>query len=244
MNFPGHIKGAIIAGVAVGALAIASGHVELELSSLEDFIRNPVGTVDHNPMSDFGKNPMRDFLGLIFLSWFMALFPDLDTGSTPRKHYFRWILAIFCMLYIIGDLEFLAFVAIFSVTPLLHRHRGWTHWLVTPWILSILFAFALEYLRARDAIFFNTSFSFSNVFEFLWERWIFPAAFVIGHWTHLALDSEWIKKMPIIGLPGGKGSWSQKDNKKGDKQDTKQTKDAKSSGRSGNSKKKTNKKSR
>ncbi len=192
MNFPGHIKGAIVAGAVVGTVAVASGQVELSAAALEEFVRDPRA-----------DTPFRKFFGVILLAWFMGLFPDLDTGSTPRKHYFRWLLGLFTILFLLRDLELLGFMAIFSVLPMLGKHRGWTHWWITPWVLSAALAVLIEYLRVRNAsslwIFFFGGFSLGNAFDWWLKNWIYAFAFVVGHWTHLILDTEWIKSVPIIG---------------------------------------------
>ena len=180
MNFPQHIKGAILAGAAVGVLAVASGQVEMETDSLAQFVQNPLA-----------EGPVRKLVGLFFLAWFMALFPDLDTGSTPRKYYFHGIVFILTALYIVSELQLLAFIAIISLTPMLHKHRGWTHWLITPWVLSALLALAGEYLRARDSWFFG--FDWGNALEWWLTNWIYTVAFVFGHYAHLLLDSRLAK---------------------------------------------------
>ncbi|MEQ9366551.1 MAG: metal-dependent hydrolase [Leptospirales bacterium] len=180
MNFPQHIKGAVLAGAAVGVLAIASGQVDVEADSLAEFVRNPLA-----------EGPFRKLFGLCILAWFMGLFPDLDTGSTPRKFYFHGVIVILAALYIVSELRLLAFVAIASLAPMLHKHRGWTHWLITPWLLSALLALALEYLRARDSWFFG--FDWWDALEWWLRNWIYTAAFVIGHYTHLLLDSKLAK---------------------------------------------------
>lgn len=182
MNFPGHIRGAIVAGAAVGTLAIASGQVELDAQAFDEFVRNPLA-----------EGPVRKLCGLMLLAWFMGLFPDLDTGSTPRKYYFHGILVVLVALYLVNELQLLAFVAMAALAPMLHKHRGWTHWWITPWLLSAAFALALEYLRARDSWFFG--FDWRNAWEWWLENWIYAAAFVIGHYTHLILDSKLVKKL-------------------------------------------------
>ena len=206
MNFPQHVKGAALAGVIVGAAALAGGQADINARVVEEFFRHP-----QNP------NELRRLLGIVILAWFMGLFPDLDTGSTPRKHYFRWVFGLSLLLFILRDLELLGFLAIFAMTPLLGKHRGWTHWFVTPWVLAFMLSILLEYLRVRDASWFTIllfgGFSMGNVLEWLAKNWIYPVAFVVGHYTHLILDSEWIKRVPVIGaskqprkdrLPGNK----------------------------------------
>ena len=214
MNFPQHIKGAMVAGIAVGSLAIISGQADVSAASLEAFVREPQADTE-----------FRRFLGIVFLSWFMALFPDLDTGSTPRKHYFRWVFALLVLLFILRDLQLMGILAIAAVAPMLHKHRGWTHWYVTPWLLAFGMAILIEYLSVREAswltILLFGGFSFGNVFDWLTTNWIYTAAFVIGHYTHLMLDSEWIKGVPIIGAskqprkkPGSKSGAAKKKSRK------------------------------
>ncbi|MCB0300780.1 MAG: hypothetical protein KDE52_12045, partial [Calditrichaeota bacterium] len=56
----------------------------------------------------------------------------------------------------------------------------------TPWFFALIFAVAWEYARVQQGWF--RSFSWENVLDFLTLRWIFVAAIIAGHYTHLFLD--------------------------------------------------------
>ncbi len=170
-----------MAAGGVGLLAVFSGQVKLSLYALQDFIRHPLGDGD-----------FQNLLVVVIFTWFMAVFPDVDIDSKPRKYFYRAVFVGFVFLFILQAHRLLAILGLIAIMPLLHKHRGWTHWRITPWVFAIIFAIIWEYFRAKNAWF--SGFSWKNVIKFLFEHWIFTASFVVGHYTHLLLDSKIIHK--------------------------------------------------
>lgn len=158
-------------------LAIFSGQVTLGEKSLAVFFRNPAADSD-----------CRTLVIVMFLAWAMALFPDVDTESRPRKYFHRAAFGVMSGLLFLNELEVLALVALGVIAPMLHKHRGWTHHWLTPWVLAVFFAVGWEYTRAKNAWFFG--FSWESTLSFFTDRWIFAAAIILGHYTHLLLDSR------------------------------------------------------
>ncbi len=163
-------------------LAIFSGQVTLGEKSLVVFLRNPAADGD-----------FRTFVIVIFLTGAMALFPDVDTESRPRKYFHRVAFGVMGGLLFLNELEVLALLALAVMAPMLHKHRGWTHHWLTPWGLAALFAVVWEYLRTKNAGF--SGYSWENALSFLADRWIFAAAIVLGHYTHLLLDSRLVARV-------------------------------------------------
>ena len=172
------MNGALVTGAAVGAIAIVGGQINFKLDSMEAFIRAPwVG------------GEARTLCSIVLLTVFMGLFPDLDIRSRPQKYYARIMVILLLSFFILGELKLLAFVAILAFLPLIGTHRSWTHHWSVPLIFSLLYAFGLEYLRAKNAWF--SDFSAEKALQFLIDKWMYPLALVGGHYIHLALDSKW-----------------------------------------------------
>ena len=183
MNFKGHFLGGMAAGGAAVSLALSSGASGLDLD---------VGAGD----SGFTQ------IGAIFATaWFMALFPDLDTASVPQRWFLRGMFTLLVAALVWERMDIFVILAFATILPLLHRHRGWTHWKITPWVIALFLAVVYEFMRARSAWVFGStwsSFSWGNVWAFLREYWHYTAACVLGHYTHLLLDSRRVPWLPFI----------------------------------------------
>ena len=118
-------------------------------------------------------------------------------GSTIVHSVGGW--AALAGVLLLGRLDLFVVLAFGALLPLIHRHRGWTHWKVTPWVVSLFLASAHEYLVTRDAWF--RSFSPGGVWEAMERYWPFVFACVAGHYTHLLLDSRSLKWLPFIRNP-------------------------------------------
>ena len=183
MNFRGHFVGGAVAGAAAGALMLVSGYSGL----------GGAGTAE----ALAGSNEAGAHLvGVMLTAWFMALFPDLDTASIPQRWFLRGMFALLIAALAWGRLDLFVLLAFAALLPLIHRHRGWTHWRITPWVIPLFLASIHEYLRAQSSWFLG--FSWENVWEFLGRYWIYVAASVLGHYTHLLLDSRRVKWLPFV----------------------------------------------
>lgn len=183
MNFRAHFAGGVAAGTAAAAVSVLSGDTALSGDSARRFFSaGPDGGVH--------------LAGVFAVAWFMALFPDLDTASVPQRWFLRAMFALLVAALAWGRLDLFVVLAFAALLPLLHRHRGWTHWKVTPWLIALFLATVHETLRARSAWF--SGFSWDNVWLFLRDYWIYVAACVMGHYTHLLLDARQVKWLPFI----------------------------------------------
>lgn len=189
MNFQGHLTGGLIAGAAVTVLAPISGYVRLSTESLAAFMDTPLSF--HGDIS---------VLILLFLTTcFMALFPDLDTASIPQRWFYRILFVVQLALFYHKQMDWFAVLAFVSILPIVHKHRGWTHWKIAPWLMSLFLAVVFEYIRAKESWF--GSFQWENVGIFLQQYWIYLVACVVGHYTHLLLDSRHVRFLPFIKNP-------------------------------------------
>ena len=79
-------------------------------------------------------------------------------------------------------------VGIASLLPLLDHHRGWTHWKISPLVVSLLLGAVYEYWVTRHA--FMGEFAWGNVRVLIEGHWVFLAACIAGWYTHLLLDGR------------------------------------------------------
>lgn len=107
-GYKGHIIGAVALNTAyVGALAIAP----------PELLNNT-----HNVVSDTQLT-----VGLFVIAVLFGLFPDIDTNSKGQHIYYG--LAILADVWLIwgGRFEAAAYLGLAAMTPIVGKHRGWTH---------------------------------------------------------------------------------------------------------------------
>lgn len=185
MNFKGHAVGGLIAATAMG-MAVYS------LNPAPSFGENSSELVQQVSVILAGF-PLR--IDIFFLTLFMSLFPDLDTASISQRWFFRFCFIALGVLLYYRIMDIFAVVAFTALLPLLHKHRGWTHWIVTPWVMALSFIVIVEYFRSENSWF--SIFSWGNVWDTLKGNASYVIACVIGHYTHLSLDSKWIGYIPF-----------------------------------------------
>ena len=186
MNFQAHLQGGLVAGSIAVGVALGTGYAEWQSDAWQRFLDQPL---------DFGQ-PISLLLSLFVTAVFMALFPDLDTTSVPQRWFFRAMFVMLAILYFQKELEVFCLLAFVTLLPVMHKHRGWTHWKVTPWLVALFLAIIWEYFRVQDT--WRDRFSWKNVWVALHSSWAFVFASVLGHYTHLLLDSRRIRLLPFI----------------------------------------------
>jgi hypothetical protein len=171
VNFSMHAAGGAVAGgVAVGTAAIlapdsASGFVDI------------AGSIPREV----------PFLASCFTAALaMSLFPDLDTASIPQRWLSRAVLLALVAALYVGRGDAIVGMALVMALTTVHKHRGWTHWRITPWLVATVLASAREYSRAEAS--WLSSFSPDGVVANLALYWPLVLACVLGHYTHLLLD--------------------------------------------------------
>ena len=164
MTFRGHAVGGLIAGVGTACLAL-----RWDLLDPKDVWGWP---------------------GVLGITFFFSLYPDLDTASVPQRWFYRAVCAILLYLSWRGEYRQATVLAIIAMMPLLDHHRGWTHWRISPVLVIVAPAFALAYWSgAVDGDGAGTS-AVAVATGLAAEHGIEIAAAVVGWYTHLLLDGR------------------------------------------------------
>lgn len=159
-GYRGHIAGAIIVNAAyVGAVKLLPGEIlERWNISLADW---------------------QLFIGLFVVAVLFGLFPDVDTNSMGQNIFFGIAFIVMIVLIVSGKFEPAAYLGLLAMTPIIGKHRGWTHhklamFLVPSPILIV------PYLNNHE----------------IWTvgLLIYGAA-VAGYFSHLLLDGRIIRKI-------------------------------------------------
>jgi hypothetical protein len=124
--------------------------------------------------------PLTYSAGLAILScFFFSLYPDLDIASVPQRWFFRIMLVLSLVLFYKGMFEILSIILMVSIIPLVHKHRGFTHWISTSITLPIALCFLIESRVVGPVI---------DGKSFIEKYFVYIIASMIGWWTHLILD--------------------------------------------------------
>jgi len=159
MNFKGHAIGAGIASLTYTGLV---------------YRYEGIHTLD---------NP--NYFVVAGLTAFFALFPDLDTKSTPQKWFFRSLFILNAAMIYCGMFEVCAYISTVCMIPLMDKHRGITHSFLLSLLLPLLIICSVEKLIFGVDIQVK-----SLIMSYTW----YYLGCVIGWWTHLVLNSSLIKK--------------------------------------------------
>lgn len=182
MQFKGHVVGAMAAGTLSATLAAL-------LVTADDPLAAQLGFYHWPGFAPGGFSPEWMLPPLCFLiAVAMALFPDLDIGSIPQRWFLRVMFLAMGAAWAMDRPQVFTMLAFAALAPMLHRHRGWTHWLLTPWLIAAGVIWILEPFPFPFGEFENIStgeiLSNFNGYGSL----IF--AIVAGHYTHLLLDAR------------------------------------------------------
>ncbi len=155
-GYKGHIAGAtVFGGLYVGLLALTPAALLLSSSN--------------GMLSDW------QFLtGPFVVAILFGLWPDVDTNSAGQNIFFGLAFVVDILLIVTGRFEAAAYLGIMAMTPIVGKHRGWTH-SVAAMLLVPLPLLALPYL-------YNPS--------MLKLGLVFYGAAVAGYFSHLFLDGR------------------------------------------------------
>ena len=123
----------------------------------------------------------------------MALFPDLDTASIPQRWFLRLLFGGILVAWALQAQRMAVVLALAAMLPLLHRHRGWTHWMVTPWVVGVILAAGLEALHGGNL--WTSGGFWRELGAFLESYWAIVFSCVSGHYTHLFLDAKFYRRL-------------------------------------------------
>jgi membrane-bound metal-dependent hydrolase YbcI (DUF457 family) len=147
-NFKGHKRGAIVIASIIGMSSI----IAMSFSMINEI--DPIYLL---------ISPIIAFL--------FALFPDLDTKSTPSKYFYRLLLIYLIVSFYYGEHYISHIIATISIIPQILKHRGILH--------SIFAAIILP-----AVVWYPFYIGIYNWYEAL----ILYLAGVLGYITHLILD--------------------------------------------------------
>jgi len=107
-GYKGHIAGAIGVNAAyVGAVRLLPGDMlERWNISLQDW---------------------QLLVGLFVVAVLFGLFPDVDTNSMGQNIFFGIAFVAMIVLIVAGKFEPAAYLGLLAMTPIVGKHRGWTH---------------------------------------------------------------------------------------------------------------------
>lgn len=115
---------------------------------------------------------------LFVVAMLFGLWPDIDTNSKAQDIFFGAALTADIALIATGRIEAAAYLGLLAMTPVVGKHRGWTHsfWAMMLVPLPILL---VSYLNNQYIL--PTSF-------------LFYGAAVVGYFSHLYFDGLVVKR--------------------------------------------------
>lgn len=107
-GYKGHIAGAIAAnGAYVAAVKLA-----------------PTSVLDRSGIT---LDDWQLLVGLFVIAVLFGLWPDVDTNSMGQNIFFGLAFAADIILIATGKFEAAAYLGLLAMTPIIGKHRGWTH---------------------------------------------------------------------------------------------------------------------
>jgi membrane-bound metal-dependent hydrolase YbcI (DUF457 family) len=163
-NYKGHLTGAVV---------VNTGYV-LGLSFLPGDLLAKTGGI----LSDWQM-----VAGMYVVAMLMGLWPDIDTNSKGQDIFITAAFITSVLLISQGYLEAAAYFGLLVMTPIIGKHRGWTH---SKWAMFVipLPIVVFPYLNNSD-----------KLATFL----IFYGAAVTGYFSHLLLDGRITKLIRVKG---------------------------------------------
>jgi membrane-bound metal-dependent hydrolase YbcI (DUF457 family) len=152
-GYRGHIAGATTGGIVyAGAVAAAFNS---QIDDKPQFLAEP-----------------QLLAGLVVVSVLFGLWPDVDTNSRGQDIFYSLAFIADIVLIFTHRMEAAAILGLLAMTPILGKHRGWTHSL---WAMLLVPAavFAIPVLYRPDLLTLAT---------------LTYGAGVVGYFSHLLLD--------------------------------------------------------
>lgn len=120
-------------------------------------------------------------VGLFVIAVLFGLWPDVDTNSKGQNIFFGIAFAADILLIASGRIEAAAYLGLLAMTPIIGKHRGWTH---SKWAMLLvpLPIIIVPYLYRPNIL--------------LPAMLIYGAA-IVGYFSHLLLDGLIFKHFRI-----------------------------------------------
>lgn len=165
-NYRGHLGGAVV---------VCGGYV-LAVTLLPVEWANKTGYILAN----------WQFVAALFvIAMLFGLWPDIDTNSKAQDVFFGLAFVSDIALLAVGRIEAAAYLGLLAMTPVVGKHRGWTHKKL-PMVFIPLPILVVPYLYSQ---------------QYLVPSILFYGAAVAGYFSHLLLDGLIWKRIRI------KGGW-------------------------------------
>lgn len=104
-------------GHVVGAIAVNVVYVGAVKAVRPETISDTARLLSENQM----------LIGLFVIAILFGLFPDIDTNSKGQNIFFGLAFIADIALLVTDHVEAAAFLGLLAMTPVLGKHRGWTH---------------------------------------------------------------------------------------------------------------------
>lgn len=121
--------------------------------------------------------------GLIVISILFGLWPDVDTNSKGQDIFFGLAFFMDILLIANGRIEAAAYLGLLGMTPILGKHRGWTHSKLAMFLVPLPIILV----------------PYVNKSSILATALIVYGAAVSGYFSHLLFDGLIIRKFRIKG---------------------------------------------
>ncbi len=163
-NYRGHIAGAAICNTAyVGLLHFFPGDGLLQANQI--------------------LSSWQFLAGLYVVAVLFGLWPDVDTNSKGQNLFFGIAFVADILLIAVGRYEAAAYLGLLAMTPIIGRHRGWTHSKLAM-ILVPLPIVLIPYLHKQSML---------TVFLIVY------GAAVVGYFSHLLFDGLIVRAFRVRG---------------------------------------------
>lgn len=157
-NYKGHLVGAVVVNAGyVGALRLLP----------PDVIAETNGVLEEWQM----------LVGLFVVAMLFGLWPDVDTNSKGQNIFFGIAFVVDVLLIWNGYLAAAAYFGLLAMTPIIGKHRGWTHGKIAMVLVPAPIAL-IPYLGQSS----------------MWPAYlVFYGAAVAGYFSHLLLDGRIVR---------------------------------------------------
>jgi hypothetical protein len=125
-------------------------------------------------------------IGLYVIAVLFGLFPDVDTNSMGQNIFFGVAFIAEIVLIVTGKFEPAAYLGLLAMTPIIGKHRGWTHSKLAMVLVPSPILF-IPYLHNRH----------------VWTLGVvIYGAAVVGYFSHLLLDGLIVRFIRFRGSNG------------------------------------------
>jgi membrane-bound metal-dependent hydrolase YbcI (DUF457 family) len=166
-NYKGHLVGAVtVCAVYVGGLTILPGNWAAK--------------------SNVILSNWQAVAAIFIIACLFGLWPDIDTNSKAQDIFFAIAFAADIALIVVGRFEAAAYLGLMAMTPIVGKHRGWTHSKLACLLVPLPLALVPYLYQPRNFI----------------PGLLFYGAALAGYFSHLLLDGLIWKRIHVKG-----GSW-------------------------------------